>query len=113
MMLCQCIPCAPRISVATMTTRRSQRAIDVDVRALRQAIVNYDAAESHIRYIVMTADSERAITRALAFERLLMNRVREELFLATSNVNSRSQAYLVHPWEAWMRRFVGMPPYAI
>lgn len=76
----------------------------------RIAIEAWDALRPVVDQMLWDARTPRDVYRALAFDRLCANFVREAFYTDTQNVNSRSRAYLVHPGDAWIRNAIRRKP---
>lgn len=74
---------------------------------LLDAITAYDEVWAALQKVSVSTPKDAY--RWIAIERLAAMRVKEVFYTLTAQVNSRSQAYLVHPRDPWLRRLARVP----
>lgn len=80
--------------------------MDLDLTRTKAAVAVYDADKPRRDALWEAAETAEAVFAAQAEEKVAENRVREAFALDTADRNTKSQAYLVHPDDPWLRRLL-------
>lgn len=76
----------------------------------RAAVAKYDAAKPELSRAYSASMTLREFRAAAAQEKVLVDEVRAAFFEDTKHVNSKDRAYLVHPDDPHVRRWLGQCP---
>lgn len=72
----------------------------------REAVRVYDADKPRRNALWEAATTNEGVLAAQAEDRAAEDKVRESFALDTADVNTRSQAFLVHPDDPWLRKLL-------
>jgi len=72
----------------------------------RLAVATYDAGEPARHARMMSSRTNDEVWAAVAEEKADADKVREAFAEDTKEINTRSNAFLVHPDDPWLRRIL-------